>query len=664
MVALYCFYQIRCFDIWLHIKTGRWIWSNLRIPYEQLYSFSLGRSAWLNHSWLFQLVLYPFYKLMGINGIILVRALGILCVYSILLKVFLKSRKYFLLSFISICIAMFISRARFIARPELFTMLAILLVLYILRFHAKDKFIYILIPLQILWTNIHGYFILGPIIVVLFLMAQLCENKLSLPFEWNSNHIDRLYLRRVLLIFLAMIAVSFINPYGIKLLLYPIRVVLNGLGNISNRGYIFKDITELKPIAVHEILTSYRYFLLHIQIIVFALSLLLNIRRARLFDVLIFSIFLGLALNSNRHVAIFALSAGFLSLCNFVSAERHKFLDMFPIREAVRKAIYISIVIVASLFTAWLVKESAVYFYRLIPYKYIIDSKGNTTRLFFNNKVSEFADSDPASEFVLKNKIEGDVFNYINNASYLIFKLYPKNKIFIDARTELYTDRGYQQYFSMLKDPEIFEARANEKGINIVLLPCSESKTMTGFFKYLYKSKSWELVFFDGNSFIFLRKIKKFRKIISDNKYDIRSFNIEIDDEKAAHIAKNNYNISFLIRLAGFFINIDEPNKALKILNIAQKASKSKFEVHNLKAVALIKLKRNSEALNEFQRAYTIDPSNINMLKNMAVFYSSQHMPYAAIECLEQALEVNPDNAEISAMHDSIAKATNKSKEE
>ena len=600
---------------------------------------------------------------MGINGVMLIRALGILSIYSILLKTLLKSRKYFILSFITVCVAIFISSARFIARPELFTMFAVLLVLYLLKFHTRDKFLYILIPLQILWTNIHGYFILGPIMVALFIMTQLCENKLRLPFKWNSNHIDILYIRRVLLVFFAMIAVLFINPYGIKLLLYPIKVVLNGLSNISSKGYIFKDITELKPIAVHELLTGYRYFLLHMQIIIFALSLLLNIRRARLFDVLIFFIFLGLALNSNRHIGLFALSAGFLSLCNFVSAERHKFLDIFPVREVVRKTIYVFVVITASLFTLWLMKESAVYFYRLIPYKYIIDSKGNTARPFFNNKISELTDSDPASEFLLKNKIEGDVFNFINNASYLIFKLYPKNRIFIDARTELYADKGYQQYFSMLKDPKIFEERASEQGINIVLLPCSESKMMTGFFKYLYKSKSWELVFFDGNSFIFLKKLKKYRKVISNNKYNIRSFDVEIGDEKAEYIAKNNYNISFLIKLAGFFINIDKSDKALKILNTAQKASKTNFDVHNLKAVALIKLKRNSEAVREFQRAYTINPSNIKLLKNMAVFYSSQHMPYAAIECLEQAIEIDPDNEEIVSMHNSITQAISKSKE-
>jgi len=656
MVFLYCFYQIRSFDIWLHIKTGWWIWKNADIPRTQLYSFSLGNAAWVDHSWLFQAILYPFYRFMGINGVILIRALGILSIYSLLLKGLLKSRKYFILSFLAVSVTMFIARSRFLARPELFTMLALLSVIYILKFHTKDRYIYILIPLQMLWVNMHGYFILGPIIVALFLISQLCENRIKLPFEWNSNRLDRLYIRRVSLIFLAMMLVLFINPYGIGLLLYPFRVIINGIANVSARGYIFSDISELKPIAIYDIFTGYGYFLLHVQIVIFVLSLLINIRRARIFDILIFSLFLGLSINSNRHTGIFAISAGFLSLCNLISAERERFLDIFQMRDITRRILYISVLTVSSLLVMWLMKESTVYFYRLIPYKYVADPKGNTARLFFNNRTSQFTDSADASEFLVNKNINGNIFNFINNASYLIFRLYPESQVFVDARTELYTDAGYKRYFNMLSDPKIFEKHAEKLDINIVLLPCAGFEVVTVFFKYLYDSDHWRLVFFDGNSFIFLRNIKQYKKIIRDHRYDIRDFDLEIDDQHAEFIKKSNYNVDFLFKLAGFFINIDMPEKAIEILDKAQKASNNSFDVHSIKAVAFAKLGSDSEAENEFHRAYVIDPNNIALLQNMAVFYFSQHKPYAAIECLQQALEIDPDNIKTISMYKAFSK--------
>ncbi|MCX5687559.1 MAG: hypothetical protein NTV71_02805, partial [Candidatus Omnitrophica bacterium] len=57
-------------DLWCHFKTGEYIVKNLTIPKVDIFSYTLENQAWIDHSWLAQILFYfTFFKFgwLGIN---------------------------------------------------------------------------------------------------------------------------------------------------------------------------------------------------------------------------------------------------------------------------------------------------------------------------------------------------------------------------------------------------------------------------------------------------------------------------------------------------------------------------------------------------------------------------------------------------------------------
>ena len=51
--------EIKDLDLWLHIGTGRWIVNNgFQIPQGDILSCTIPGKPWINHEWLFQVIVY------------------------------------------------------------------------------------------------------------------------------------------------------------------------------------------------------------------------------------------------------------------------------------------------------------------------------------------------------------------------------------------------------------------------------------------------------------------------------------------------------------------------------------------------------------------------------------------------------------------------------
>ncbi len=70
-------------DLWYHLNHGRYIWQNLSLPDSGFFSFIAQDRSWTNYYWLFQLLVYLIYSILGYWGLILLKAIlfaGILSV--------------------------------------------------------------------------------------------------------------------------------------------------------------------------------------------------------------------------------------------------------------------------------------------------------------------------------------------------------------------------------------------------------------------------------------------------------------------------------------------------------------------------------------------------------------------------------------------------------
>jgi len=218
--------EIKDLDIWLHLASGRYILENFTIPKTDIFSATVYGKPWINHEWLFQVCLYTVYALNGVDGLITLQVIFVGATFLTLLFLgYNRERQVVLIA--TLFLVVLVYQLRFFLRPDIFSLLFFILFIGVLalKLHSKTS-LGILFLLQVLWTNVHGFFFLGPALVLLSILTEWIKRNFKLPYEMNK--IGRLEdgeyknLKQILLI--VMVA-CFINPYFIEGAIYPFKVL-------------------------------------------------------------------------------------------------------------------------------------------------------------------------------------------------------------------------------------------------------------------------------------------------------------------------------------------------------------------------------------------------------------------------------------------------------
>jgi hypothetical protein len=123
---------------------------------------------------------------------------------------------------------------------------------------------------------------------------------------------------------------------------------------------------------------------------------------------------------------------------------------------------------------------------------------------------------EDAVEFIKRNNIKGPLFNNYHVGNYLIFGLYPKEKVFIDARPEMYPASFLREYNRMLTDQNFFNQMAEKYQINLIVLgvQLEDPLTIRPFILGQLESKKWIPIHADGNVTILIKNEPKNAGII------------------------------------------------------------------------------------------------------------------------------------------------------
>src|SRR3989338_8264193 len=200
-------------DIGRHIKLGEVIWQTKEVPKINLFSYTAPDFPFINHHWLSEVIFYGVYSLgsnwvNGLKLIIVFKAIILLGTYFIL---FLSVRKHNIFAVVFSFFFFAVFFLFFFGASPLKSPLA-----------GPPKgprapgasetsngisWLWLLPILQLLWVNLHIYFIIGPIIYFFFLIEKAILKKIN---------------RQDLVIGLAIILVNFVNPNFIDGALYPL----------------------------------------------------------------------------------------------------------------------------------------------------------------------------------------------------------------------------------------------------------------------------------------------------------------------------------------------------------------------------------------------------------------------------------------------------------
>ncbi len=215
-------------DTWWHLRSADFILSTHTIPPVDPFSLTRGGQPWIDQSWLAQIVMLGFYRLLGGNiGLALYTAIlataGMACVFAA------SEGNVYLRAFVAV-LAATTAAVFWSARPQMMSFFLSALVLYILFLYKWRKIdrLWLLPPLFILWVNLHSGFAIGFIFMGGTIAGEVIGRVLK-PVD--PNVLTWPMLRKLILIAVICAAVLVINPYTVQMWTYPFKTA--GIGALE-----------------------------------------------------------------------------------------------------------------------------------------------------------------------------------------------------------------------------------------------------------------------------------------------------------------------------------------------------------------------------------------------------------------------------------------------
>ena len=300
LTVLLCLFPVHEFDVWWHLKTGELIVTGHSIPKTDPFSYTAQGRPWITHEWLAEVLFYGIHRLGGIDALVLFKAL--LAALAIGLGAWAAllgpgRRDALAATALGALLAGPMIAPRAFERPHMLTAVFLGVVLVLLRAESltgRRRWRIALVPLFLLWANIHSGFVLGLGLIVAYwfgeaISPRLGERRPSSACNWKERWG----------VLAAACVAALINPHHVHAFLYPF--------NLVGRQEVTETIVELRSIF-HP---SFAGALFLKALLAFALimgALLVFSRRKLQWEVLVPGIVFGfLAVRSIRGVSEFAI---------------------------------------------------------------------------------------------------------------------------------------------------------------------------------------------------------------------------------------------------------------------------------------------------------------------------------------------------------------------
>jgi hypothetical protein len=438
-------------DMWWHLKTGEVIWTTHTIPTTDLFSYTTNHHAWIPHEWLSQVLMYGAYRLGGYSGLMLwlcfVTAALLIAGYT-LCSLYSGNSKTAFLGALAIWL---FGTIGFAIRPQMIGYLLLIFELLLLHFgQTRDRrWFFGLPPLFAIWVNCHGSFALGLTIAGLFLFSSCFNFQIGSLVATRWDPVRRRTLAQVLFL---SIAALFLNPVGVKQIVYPLNTMLNQPINLS-------QITEWQPLQWND---ARGVALLAVLGCIF---LFLILRRSELFwhELLILVLGTWLAISHTRMAFAFGiLAAPVLSRLLSPLWDSYNPEKDHPLPNAI------------------LVGGSLLAIFLAFPNREHLAAQVND-----RNPVK-------AVDFIRNHHISGRMLNSYDYGGYLIWAL-PQQPVFIDGRADLFEWAGvlgeFSNWATLQRDPNEL---LNKYNVDFCLLE-AKSPMVT----VLHLLPGWKVVYSD-----------------------------------------------------------------------------------------------------------------------------------------------------------------------
>jgi hypothetical protein len=502
VVAAFAVRRLDDFDTWWHLASGRWIAQHHAVPYTDVLSFTVRNNEWVNLQWLYDLLLYAVYSLAGADGLVIASAACFIATFAILARHLARSLGPVASTLLLIWVAATVNE-RFLIRPEMasFPLLAAVQLVLADGRHNPKRLRW-LVPLMILWANMHSLFIVGVAAIAAAIGGALVAETQGLPARWRDDSAWPATSRRALQIWGgAAIGATLANPYLLRAWLFPLELMRRIDG--SNGAYL--AIGEFRPPFSGYFPT---FALGSYQVMIFTLLGLAVLAgwltasgprdtpdpatevEAR-FDVapLAFAAALAwLSILARRNIGIFAIGVlPFLgSTLAIVLAHRPK-ASSNAVRVAGFSVLASAVVIGAQAATnGWYARTGETHEFGLGVFKSNFQTR--------------------ATQFFREQKLPGPTYNDMTTGGYLTWDDPSGKGVYIDGRLEVYDTPFFQAYLNHFADIASWKREVDARGIQTVMI-FHRWEVGHALIGAVDATGEWLLVYYDETVVIFVRAV-------------------------------------------------------------------------------------------------------------------------------------------------------------
>jgi hypothetical protein len=219
-------------DIWWHLRNAAIQLHSRTWLHCDLYSSTATGAPWLNHEWLAELPFYLGWHLAGATGLYLVTLLIIEAIFLGLFWLCYRQARSFPVATVATIFASVLATVSFGPRTLLLGWLCLVVELIMLECFASREWLALLLPaLFAVWINLHGSWLIGLVLFVIFIISGSCRCNLRCiaSSPWTAAQRNKLWAGCLL-----SVPTLFINPYGWRLVLYPFDMAFRQPLNIAS----------------------------------------------------------------------------------------------------------------------------------------------------------------------------------------------------------------------------------------------------------------------------------------------------------------------------------------------------------------------------------------------------------------------------------------------
>jgi hypothetical protein len=475
-----------------HIRNGEQMLLTHAVTRTDPFSVTMGGQTWYAWEWLYDVAIAGIHHWLELNGVVFFTAVIVALTFALTLRLSLRRGAELPAAAFLLALSLGASMIHLLARPHVLSWLIGVIWFQVLDTseHSDGSRLWYLPALMLLWANVHGGFVLGFALLGLYLLSALvgflrCREEGKLPGLAKR-------LRSLGIVTLVSLLASLINPYGYELHVHVYRY-------LSSR-WLMNHIDEFLSPNFHGV--AQQCFVAILLITIAVLALARNKPSLSRVLVLLFATYSGLYASRSLPVSSLLITLIVAPLWTQALAEA---CDNPSVSVRVRGFLSRWVSLNSRVgrielgFRAHLWPIATVVFGLLV----CAHAEKPGVRAWMNAHFDAGHFPVQASDVILQRGIRDPIFAPDSWGGYLIYRLYPQNKVFVDDRHDLYGEEFMKDYLKAVRLTSDWEGFLKEKKVNWALLPSESSLA-----NMLEETSQWNPVYQDGTAVLLERRDK------------------------------------------------------------------------------------------------------------------------------------------------------------